>query len=235
MVSSILRLSTKYGFLDLRERALSHLMDTHAIKYEQGRFRRPSKSHDDVAILSLARETGSMVLAPSAFLWLSELSVDQLFRLTAAFAAPGDDSNLERDKKALLSIDDLKTCLSGKVALLKECADTIARIVSTDIELCTTVANCYRVRSFFYNSWKDSVVLRDEPLVWLTELMNSIEAKPPREPFFGSEFCSWCRVIMEDRLETETERIWCDIPLMFGLPNWDELHRSAKIEAPDDF
>lgn len=130
VVAALIRLGHKYQMTALRDAALARLQTcfttsfavwAELTRYEPHRSASMSfRRRDAIAVVNLARLTGTASVLPGALYLCCQLSAQELVS-----GVHGPDGVCER-----LAPDDLARCIDGRSALLSHTAHVVARILS---------------------------------------------------------------------------------------------------------
>ncbi|KAF7361120.1 BTB domain-containing protein [Mycena sanguinolenta] len=222
-VLGILRLSHKYDVPFLHRRALDHLV-------KDGWY---WKAHDDdwtdhltsrcgdqdflasaLSIIPAAIEVNAPWLLPSAYYCAATYSAEELLPLLEG-------------KKALYALK----ALSAHAHLVRGLI-TVENALTAYVETCTNAEQCDRARGLslarvLSNLSEDSVSLR----------LSKDEIKRHSVRLTADGMCSKCLQSAAARQHEATSAFWDELPNIFRLQPWEDLHamaRAAMKEGPDE-
>ena len=201
--SSLLRMTTKYQFREIRSQILLDLLPAYPTKLSE---------YEGSSCLGEA-VFGSPIPHPNSVL-------DLFVTCNVAFALPfayyracvaGDPASLDTGTggTALLP-DTLRTVLRGQARLE---ADEVRLVKEVALKDCTSWGRCLR------KSPAGRVLIFD----WIHPETATQSGILEREDSLGSEYCSRCLQAFQQELSKAKKDTWESLPSYFGLPPWDEI------------
>ncbi|KAJ7602457.1 hypothetical protein DFH06DRAFT_1023771 [Mycena polygramma] len=213
-VLGILRLSHKYDVQYLFRRALEHLATDGWYKEA---YNQDAANHliniarksplNALSIILAGIEIGAQWLLPYAYCCAATYSAEELL--------PFLDGKM--GKHALKALAAHAHLVHGALA--------IQRFLITAIPCATTVA-CYLARESALSDLFD--IVGDtwvNPFSRPTEFLDSLKA-------YG--VCSSCLALANSQHQEACHQFWDDLPNIFGLPPWDELHAMERAAMAHD-
>ncbi|KAF9269481.1 hypothetical protein L218DRAFT_953095 [Marasmius fiardii PR-910] len=207
-LSAVLRLSSKYQVDFLRQRAytlLSNLYPTSLAKWDARDSISNLESFEarPFAVCLLAKETGLNTILPAA-LYLCADSQDINYILEGLESH--DNSHIELDW------DDKKSCIRARETL------------------CIALRNrmfAFLTGQFQFPGCRSAQVCNNARLRW-----QGVEASLGSGVFsisfpweqFNVGICEYCFTTSRNHYMAERHKLWDELPEIFGLPAWDQLH-----------
>ncbi|KAK7052491.1 hypothetical protein R3P38DRAFT_3306203 [Favolaschia claudopus] len=228
ILCSVLRMSRKYEVDELKKRALAHLSQAHPTTLEDWEnvdelpsWKTESSDSDgnidqNVVTVSVARQVGATWILPTAFYRMCQDSVEESFVMNDALDA-SDTVNLIKglrflettgvsDVLAFLNIVLLyKSCCTGPSTFerawgLQKIAAHLRTLAA--LQLCADGTQVMPFELWSADDWKE----------------------------MGSYTCKHCISEMKKVHSRRCQKLWEELPEIFGLPSWEEL-RKMKAEA----
>ncbi|KAJ7628214.1 hypothetical protein DFH06DRAFT_1304300 [Mycena polygramma] len=199
----ILRLAHKYDVPYLYLRALKRL----SIRYEaQSAEQYLIRKHDYITtgggsyfrdcikLIQALTEVGALWLLPVAY--YNMCSMDQALLL----------QNVEGHETLILK------CVGAQAALRKGTVAVVRLLITPSSSLCTDSEHCNNCRLAAIDQYFSIIGAESPPLQNWKEIWEEIP------------FCSHCETVVRDYHDEALQEFWDDLPNIFGLPPWPELH-----------
>ncbi|KAF7311233.1 hypothetical protein MKEN_01024900 [Mycena kentingensis (nom. inval.)] len=239
-----LRLSHKYEIPDLKRRALVHLSSPfrtclsqvdsimschvdHELWEENPSYSRVmnwewTDTAGLMAVAQVAREVGALWVLPRVFYSLSKADMGRQLFLGTEY----------RGLTVSLSQIDQNAIKTATSLLMDTSLQMLSTMQGQFLESgCTTPADCLRARveRFLVFRPVESQDLRDPLVLW--ELMSVHTTYAPD----SVRICGRCWPVL-GRIQQDLRRmLWETLPDVYGLPNWDDLHRMRSEAIGDAF
>ncbi|KAK0201849.1 hypothetical protein DFS33DRAFT_1027313 [Desarmillaria ectypa] len=224
-LAGLLRLSTKYFINHIRTACILHLSQTWAYTL---------KGHDEMVeiaintssidkmtypyvhplhVLNLARETNVRLAVPSALYFLSLYRFEDILR--------ADHPKLLVDHpsrpSSSLSLDDMSNytlLLQWRIELTLDFIRRVCgqRVASPGCVSKGCARNFTRLTSRLSHSW----MMRTALLHYVLQIIREVNED-------SASYCSKCRLAFQQDAEAFRQEAWNSMPLVLGLPPWDEL------------
>ncbi|KAJ7610428.1 hypothetical protein FB45DRAFT_844566 [Roridomyces roridus] len=219
VVAGVLRLSTKYDVGYLRHRALLHLSPLSPVSLEEfdnyyDNIRDTTKFFEVFSRLLLGNSLGlQWVISCALYEASCNGTVDEIL---CGFNDPGPRMELPLDLQRI--------CIKSRNSLVfAQLHDTLGFLVTPHIRGCLSDDQCRANRTSFYRGLTVSDDLT--PLKYFDAEAWSWSDNCP--------YCAVCLVACQDEYEEGRQRVWDGLPVMFGLPSWDELRRARDADLAE--
>ncbi|TDL22627.1 hypothetical protein BD410DRAFT_748386 [Rickenella mellea] len=226
-ISSLLRMSTKYRFTELRNEIISHLAIAYPATLEKYKTDTDPETQQSLfplfagqhfAVVTLARETDAIILLPAA-LWRS--SCEEIGEILGGIVGPGGWWHR-------LSPDDILVCMRTKhysmathvlqdnhriVGMFKHCENANSKTSANCIILaCNGIIESSKCT---VPSGGNQFGLYDTLVDW--------------DPFLGlrPQFCNSCTKFVESFLHRKREKRWKLLPMLLELGEWEDIIQQA--------
>lgn len=219
VVAALIRLGHKYQMTALRDAALARLQTcfttsfavwAELTRYEPHRSASMSfRRRDAIAVVNLARLTGTASVLPGALYLCCQLSAQELVS-----GLHGPDGVCER-----LAPDDLARCIDGRSALLSHTAHVVARILSPSVSVhCLEPPACRVTLEACLQSFQspESKALQSHDVLQSWEDAFDTYGVPMER------LCEKCFDLLWLREFQERQKIWKILPELMGVevPDW---------------
>ncbi|KAF9812296.1 hypothetical protein IEO21_06270 [Rhodonia placenta] len=228
VVAALIRLGHKYQMTALRDAALARLQTcfttsfavwAELTRYEPHRSASMSfRRRDAIAVVNLARLTGTASVLPGALYLCCQLSAQELVS-----GLHGPDGVCER-----LAPDDLARCIDGRSALLSHTAHVVARILSPSVSVhCLEPPACRVTLEACLQSFQspESKALQSHDVLQSWEDAFDTYGVPMER------LCEKCFDLLWLREFQERQKIWKILPELMGVEVPDWLAKSEIVSA----
>ncbi|OCH84735.1 hypothetical protein OBBRIDRAFT_741067 [Obba rivulosa] len=222
-VAAIIRITHKYQMDQLLGRALQNLKtvfkDTFPDFIRLDHFLAESSieldCRDAITVVNLAHLTQNLSMLPMALYICCQLAPKDIIA--------GVDRNGRRER---LSQDDIVRCIAGRLKLSQASVTAVFRVFQCSdecMEQCKRVngSTCRRALHAAlqkYGADFSALCAGTMPLdTWITDDRDYFDS-------FSIKFCSGCWKRLQETEQEEHRRIWCELPVYFGLEveGWKE-------------
>ncbi|ESK92286.1 hypothetical protein Moror_4684 [Moniliophthora roreri MCA 2997] len=213
VLSGILRLSTKYQVDYLRQRVYRVLSELYPTTLEEWDARDAFVNLETFearpfAVFLLAKETNLPTLLPAA-LYLCADSQDIGFILDGLPSI--DNTHIELDWP------DKKACIRARETLSIALRTRLFAFLTGQMDF----PGCHRTSMCNNTRWK-----------WLQGVEASLGSGVFSVSFpwaqYQSGVCDSCHRLSRDHYVAERQKLWDELPVLFGLPTWEELRRAVQ-------
>jgi hypothetical protein len=208
IVAACLRLGTKYEIVHLKTEALRRLYNDFPPTFNQVDHLYFGKNqlierYNGIAVdvVKLARDNNISSILPAALYWLSRYSFDSII------------SGKRRPDRtiSILSIEDQKTCILAKEKLIRlQVVETFGWLnLLDDGQYPGCVGDCAgQKRDIFRQFWLPTP---------------SCSALQPFKQSWAKAMCATCVADSSQKHNAGRERVWNQLPSIFGMRPWVEL------------
>ncbi|KJA15530.1 hypothetical protein HYPSUDRAFT_148990 [Hypholoma sublateritium FD-334 SS-4] len=213
IVGAVLRLSLKYDVPYLHRRALDHLSTTFPLTLDGWKQRDalrtiPPVDNTPFAAFLIAREFDLPWLLPAILYCISSHPFEKTL-----------DSASWCDEEISLCWPDKRMAIVGRqklIAMQHQSALTLAKLSSAKSEDCTGTA-CSDTRQHCAD------VLSGWDMAGFLDYFED-------HTDMCEDLCQPCCAAFKELCASKSEEMWTDLPVMFGLANWEQLER-MRVQA----
>lgn len=213
ILTSLIAMSAKYDFCDIRSEIVQHLMHhfpDNFVDFEKEKektlFNEPPANYP-FRLLSVVRKLDAPILLPSMFYCCATQPLRSIF-----------------ESQKMLTQLDFETVLSGRERMVKFSYENgMATLLTTGY--CKS-PRCFKDKLSIFIRHFEGITYNDPPLFPLRLFPQGIFAVGGGE---NEEICNTCIERYNAGLKSIRESFWTDLPVVFDLDEWHDLQQSTAL------